>query len=535
MSPVRSIFQLPAIIPSNDSSDQATALTAWAAVGDVTITAIADTVPLSIALPNSIQVSVPTGSTGSVGVSNSGYWGININTTWTYKASLYYRFPTATTFSGPLTIALTSSSGVVFASKSLTISGKNTGWTQLTTTLIPTKAPTDTNNLFTVTVNGATAAGQTIHLALLSLFPPTYKGRANGMRVDIAEAMAALGPSFFRLPGGNNLEGQTIPTRWQWNATVGPLINRPGRIGDWGYPNTDGLGLYEYLTFCEDVGMEPIMAIWAGYSLNGASVAEGAALEPYIQQSIDQINFVVSTDITSGPGAIRASLGHPKPFALTYVEDFFSSTYYYRWTQYLGNLTTLFPDIKFIATSYVADPVLSPVALQYDIHVYQTPAWFADNSFYYDTFARDGTTYFEASSGEYAAISINSSNLYSTPNNGRFTFPEVQGSVGEAAFMTGLERNSDIVFAASYAPLLGHVNGSQWTPNLIGFDSGSVILSTSYYVQQMFSLSRGDVYLPSTLPKSGGTLQWSVTKKTSTNDVFIKASFVLIYLFPEDS
>ncbi|KZP01949.1 glycoside hydrolase family 51 protein, partial [Athelia psychrophila] len=172
-----------------------------------------------------------------------------------------------------------------------------------------------------------------------------------------------------------------------------------------------------------------------------------------------------------------------------------------------------------MATSYPANPVLSPVALQYDVHVYQTPSWFADNSFYYDTFARDGTTYFE---GEYASISINSSNLYSTPANGRFTFPEVQGSVGEAAFMTGLERNSDIVFAASYAPLLGHVNGSQWTPNLIGFDAGAVILSTSYYVQQLFSLNRGDVYLPSTLPTSGGTLQWSVTKQNSTNDVFIK-------------
>lgn len=126
-------------------------------------------------------------------------------------------------------------------------------------------------------------------------------------------------PAFFRFPGGNNLEGQTFATRWQWNATVGPLLDRPGRVGDWGYVNTDGLGLYEYLIWFEDVGMEPFMAVWAGYSLDGESIAEGD-LEPYIQQAIDQINFVIGDPATSAPAALRAQLGHPEPFTLHYVE-----------------------------------------------------------------------------------------------------------------------------------------------------------------------------------------------------------------------
>ncbi|KZP28166.1 glycoside hydrolase family 51 protein [Athelia psychrophila] len=516
-----------------DVTNQASALTAWAAVGDTSITVIADTTPLSSALPNALQVTVPTGSTGSVGFSNSGYWGINVNTSWTYEASLYYRFPTATTFSGPLTIALTSSSGVVLASKALTISGKNTGWTQLTTTLTATKAPSNTNNLFTVTVNGATAAGQTIHFAFLSLFPPTYKGRANGMRVDIANAMAALGPSFFRLPGGNNL-GQTIPTRWQWNATVGALIDRPGRVGDWGYPNTDGLGLYEYMTFCEDVGMEAIMAIWAGYSLNGASVAQGAALEPYIQQSIDQINFVISTDITSGPGAVRASLGHPKPFALTYIEvgneDFFSSTYPYRWTQYLGNLTALFPHhntsktqtatisasrhpripvcfTEFMATSYHANPVSSQVTLlnRASVHVYQTPkkhrfCWFLKLWIL-------GWVFSAAISSEcrmtvIAGINVNTSWTYEASLY--YRFPTATTFSGPLTI--ALTSSSGVYDVHVYPPISDCINSLSQTPNLIGFDAGSVIHSTSYYVQHMFSLNRGDVYLPSTLPWANGTL-----------------------------
>jgi len=270
--------------------------------------------------------------------------------------------------------------------------------------------------------------------------------------------------------------------------------------------------------------MEPIMAVWAGFALGGTSVAENQ-LQPYIQQAIDQINFVIGSTSTA-PGALRASLGHPTPFKLNFVEigneDFFASnTYTYRWTHFVNSLKAAFPQIRFIATSNTFNPVLSPNPTDYDVHVYQTPTWFAQNSFFYDGFQRNGTKYFE---GEYAAISTNPNDIFGTPANGRLVFPTMQSAAGEAAFMTGLERNSDIVFAASYAPLLGHVTANQWTPNLLAFDAGNVYRSTSFYVQSLFGQNRGDEYLPSTLPSRTGTVFWSVVRKTSTHQIIIKIS-----------
>lgn len=410
----------------------------------------------------------------------------------------------------------------MLASSTVTLSGAQTSWKQVSVQLQPTTTPSSTSNLFVITLNGATASGQTVNFAMLSLFPPTFKNRLNGMRVDVAEALSEAGPSFFRFPGGNNLEGQTVGTRWQWNATVGPLVNRPGRQGDWGYVNTDGLGLLEYLEWCEDLGMTPIMAVWSGFALGGTSIAENQ-LQPYIQQAIDQINFVVGPTSTAG-GALRASLGHSQPFALTYVEvgneDFFAAnTYTYRWQNFVPALQAQFPNLQFIATSDTFNPILSPNPTDWDIHVYQTPTWFAQNSFIYDGFQRNGTKYFE---GEYAAISTNPNDIFGSPSDGRLTFPTMQSSTGEAAFMTGLERNSDIVFAASYAPLLNHVSDSQWTPNLVSFDSGAVYRSTSFYVQKLFSLNRGDVYIPSTLPSPTGTTFWSVVRNTAAQQIILK-------------
>ncbi|GBE87654.1 Probable alpha-L-arabinofuranosidase [Sparassis crispa] len=497
-----------------------TALEPWQSINSAVLNVIADSAPVSSALPNSLQLTIPAGVSGAVGFANPGYWGINVNSSWVYNASLYYRFPYESSFAGNLTIGLQAYSGEVFASKVIPIDGAQTNWTYVKIFLQPSASARTTNNTFFVTVNTSGNAEETINFAFLSLFPPTYKDRPNGMRIDIAETLAEMGPAFFRFPGGNNL-GQTTATRWQWNATVGPLLNRPGRVGDWGYVNTDGLGLLEYLTFFEDVGMEPIMAVWAGYSLGGTSLPENE-LAPYIQQAKDQINFVIGDPATSALAALRASLGHAEPFYLQYVEvgneDFFAST---TWRDFVGNLSAEFPQLKYIATAYPFNPIISPDPLQYDVHVYQTPSWFAENSFYYDKAIpgqRNGTRYFE---GEYAAISLNETNLYGTPDDGRLLYPTVQSSTGEAAFMTGLERNSDIVFAASYAPLLQHVNSSQWV-YLISFDAAGVVRSTSYYVQKLFSLNRGDLYLPSSLPTYNGTLFWTVSRSSVTGDVFIK-------------
>jgi len=193
----------------------------------------------------------------------------------------------------------------------------------------------------------------------------------------------------------------------------------------------------------------------------------------------------------------------------------------YRWKDFVTTLSTTFPQLNFIATTYVNDPVLSPKTKFWDVHDYNTPSWFFQNAFRFDSFARDGTKYFE---GEYAVINTNASNLFGSGPT-RLSYPQMQGTAGEAAYMTGMERNADIVFAASYAPMLQSVNNFQWTPNLISFDAGNVYLSTSYYVQKMFSLAKGTLYLPSTLPSSTGSVHWSVTRSSSSGgQVFIKAS-----------
>ncbi|KAF8189373.1 glycoside hydrolase family 51 protein [Pholiota molesta] len=431
-----------------------------------------------------------------------------------------WSLPTSSKFSGSLVISLQDGVGTVLASTRVSVSGSQTTWKQVQVSLSTTLVSGSDANMFGIAVEGQGDA-RAIRFAMLSLFPPTFKNRANGMRVDIAEALSEMKPSFFRLPGGNNLEGQTVATRWQWNNTVGPLVDRPGRVGDWGYTNTDGLGLMEYMNWCEDLGMEAIMAIWAGYDLGGTSVAEGD-LAPYIQQAMDQINFVIGDPTKSAAAAQRAQLGHPAPFPLKYVEvgneDFFAAG---SWHDFVTALQAEFPDLHFIATSDTFNPILSPNPTEYDVHVYQTPTWFAQNSFIYDGFERNGTKYFE---GEYAAISTNANNLFGSPAQGRLTFPTMQSAAGEAAFMTGLERNSDIVFAASYAPLLGHVTNNQWTPNLLAFDAGNVYRSTSYYVQKLFSVNRGDEYLPSTLPDQMGTVFWSVVRNTAAKEIVIKIS-----------
>ncbi|KAG7091754.1 hypothetical protein E1B28_008155, partial [Marasmius oreades] len=268
-------------------------------------------------------------------------------------------------------VSLQSSSGQVLASSTVSLSGSQTRFARQSVVLTPSTSASDTNNKFVVTVDGAAASGRTIRFTLFSLLPPTFKNRPNGLREDIAEALQEMGPKFFRFPGGNNIvrgillvlltiktanteisrsqKGQTVAQRWQWNNTVGPLENRPGRAGDWGYINTDGLGLFEYLQWCEDVGMEAIMAIWSGFALGGTSVSPNQ-LGPFIQQAADQINFVIGDPTKSAPAAVRSSLGHPAPFKLNHVEvgneDFFAaSTYQGQWSAIVQALQPQFPNI----------------------------------------------------------------------------------------------------------------------------------------------------------------------------------------------
>ncbi|CAK5262313.1 unnamed protein product [Mycena citricolor] len=497
-------------------------LTAWAGLNSNShIAVVAANVPVSSALPNAL--SLTAGTTSTVGITNSGYFGINVQSNWTYHGSFYFRFPSAPSqaVSGDFTVGMLNSAGTAVAAASYAFTSSS-GWQQITFRFTPSSTPSGTANLFFVQLPGSlvTSGGGSVQFAMLTCFPPTFKNRINGMRLDISNALLAMNPGFFRFPGGNNLEGQTAASRWLWSNTVGSLVSRPGRQGDWGYINTDGLGLYEYLQWIEDMNMEPIMAVWAGYSLDGTSQAQ-SALGPYIQDAINQIEFAIGDESTNQYAAIRASMGHSAPFALTYIEigneDFFATSSYdsYRWSAFYTALNAQFPQLKFIATSATSGfvpSVTGPAPQFWDLHIYSNPNFFTNGAYNFDILPRNGLQFFQ---GEYATTTTNSGSS--------IAYPFIDGSIAEAAYMAGFDRNSDIVFAASYAPLLNHVSSTQWTPNLVTFTPNSLILSTSYYVQQMFGVYKGDTYLNSTTNAASSPVQWSVTKNTSGNQLFLKA------------
>ncbi|KAF7302850.1 Glycoside hydrolase family 51 protein [Mycena kentingensis (nom. inval.)] len=221
-----------AVIPGTQN-----ALAGWQPFNGARLSVTAKTPGVSDALPNSLQVVFPKVVSGPIGFENTGYWGIKVQAGWKYTGSLYAK---SATFIGSVTISLKSTQGTVFATK--TISGVGKDWKKFSFTFEPEVSAPNEENVFSVVLDGKAAAGKTVLFGMFSLFPPTFRGRENGMRVDLAEALAGTEPGLWRFPGGNNLEGGSFATRWKWNETIGPLENRPGRVADWGYSNTDGLG-----------------------------------------------------------------------------------------------------------------------------------------------------------------------------------------------------------------------------------------------------------------------------------------------------
>jgi alpha-L-arabinofuranosidase len=432
-----------------------------------------------------------------VGVYNDGFYGIPVRAGTTYHASFYAR--SSANYKGGLKLSLETSAGKTWATAQ--ISALTTGWRRYTATLTTAAniKPSE-DNVFALS---ATHTG-TVWLSLVSLFPPTYDNRSNGMRIDLMQDLAALHPGFLRFPGGNFLEGQTLDTRFNWKKTIGPLSQRLGHQDDaWGYYSSDGLGLLEYLEWCEDLHMTPVLAVYAGYSLGGAYVKPGPALRPYVQDALDEIQYATGSATTPW-GARRAADGHPAPFSVPYVEvgneDFFdkSGSYDGRFAQFYDAIRKTYPAIKIMATT----DVTSRRPDIYDQHFYNSPDWFVQHDDYYDSYSRSAPKIFV---GEYAA------------QNG----PIAQGTstlevaLGEAAWITGLERNADVVIMSSYAPLFQNLNGFQWTPDLISYDALSSYGSPSYYVQELFSQDHGDVVVPTSI--SGNASLAVVASKVSAN------------------
>ena len=346
---------------------------------------------------------------------------------------------------------------------------------------------------------------------MLSLFPTdTWKGRPKGLRKDMVQMLADMKPGFIRFPGGCIVEGTDLANRFQWKKTVGPIEERELLMNRWNtefkqratpdYFQTFGLGFYEYFQLAEDIGAEPLPILNCGMACqyNTGELVAMEDLEPYIQDALDLIEFA-NADTTTRWGKLRASMGHPEPFGLKMLgvgNENWGPQYIERLRAFQKRLKVAHPEIELIASSgtapdgerfeYLNERLR---ALQIDVideHYYRPPAWFLSNASRYDDYDRQGAKVF---AGEYA------SHTKAAAGPGRSTW---EAALSEAAFMTGLERNSDVVSMASYAPLFGHVDAWQWSPDLIWVDNLHVYGTPSYQVQKLYATNTGTQIIPIT-------------------------------------
>jgi alpha-N-arabinofuranosidase len=459
----------------------------------------------SAALPASLKMTVAQADArNEYGLRNRGWWGVPLRANTTYTGSVYAKADKDGLAANVHVSLIANDTGKVLASAKLPVLAVD--WKQYNFTLKTggDVAPT-ANNQIVVSVDHP----GTVWLQLFSVFPPTYKNRVNGDRIDLSEMMAAMHPQFLRFPGGNYLEGDHINERFDWKKTIGPLVDRPGHRSPWNYHSSDGMGLLEFLGWCEDLKMQPVLAVYAGYSLQQEHVNPGADLEPYVQDALDEIEYVTG-DVNTKWGAERAKDGHRAPFLLNYVEigneDWFdrSKSYDSRYAQFYDAIKKRYPALQLIATTPVKGHVMDVV----DDHYYRRAQEFFADTHHYDNADRKGPKIFV---GEWATRE-------GTPT------PNMGAALGDAAWMTGMERNSDLIILSSYAPLLVNVNpqGMQWQSDLIGYDANSAYGSPSYYAQAMFASHIGTEVMGSDLQGAGDRLFYSVTRDAGKGVVFLK-------------
>jgi alpha-N-arabinofuranosidase len=497
----------------------------WSVVqdnGTAAVIALDAAHPFNDKLKTSLRLTVAqAGKDRPAGVANSGYWGIPVQSKTKYRASIFVRADG--NFSGPVTVAIVSDDGkTVYASKSF--SGITAGWKKFEVTLTTGKVDPTTKAHFVITLDRP----GTIWLGLVSLFPPTWNDRPNGLRKDLMQMLVDMNPKFLRFPGGNYLEGDTVETRFEWKKTLGPIEERPGHPCPWGYRSTDGLGLLEFLEWSEDMKAEPVLAVYAGYSLKGAHVNPGADLEPFVQEALEEIEYVTG-DTKTKWGAQRAKDGHPAPFKLHYIEigneDWFdkSNSYDTRFAQFSDAIKKRYPQLKTITTIGNDQPSIPHVQSRKpdmeDEHYYRSADDFLKMSpDFANKYARSGPEVFV---GEWAA--------YETPfvpwdarSKNEPPTPSFKAAIGDAAFMAAMERNSDIILMQCYAPLLVNVNpgGRQWRPDLIGYDAISSYGSPSYYTIQAFSQNIGDEILSTA--SADTAVQGCATRVARSGEIFLK-------------
>ena len=409
------------------------------------------------------------------------------------------------------------------------------GWTTYTTEL--TATDTEAKARLKITFEGTGV----IDLDMISLFSEdTWKGRKNGLRKDLVQLLYDLKPGFLRFPGGCIVEGRTLAKRYQWKKTVGPVDERTVLVNRWNtefrhrptpdYFQSFGLGFFEYFQLAEDIGAEPLPILNCGMAcqFNTGELVPLEQLDPYVQDALDLIEFA-NGSVSSPWGKVRSDMGHPKPFNMKYIgigNEQWGQQYIERYKIFEKALREKFPDIIIVSAlgpfpdgelfDYAMDEMKRLNAEIVDEHYYKPPQWFRENSTRYDSYDRNGPKIF---AGEYAAQSV----AIASPDNKN----NWECALSEAAFMTGLERNADLVVMTSYAPLFAHADAWQWTPDLIWFNNLSSYGTANYYVQKMYSTHRGTDLLSISFEDGKAVtgqngLYSSAVKDSDSGELFIK-------------
>lgn len=433
---------------------------------------------------------------------NEGFRGMGIQQGKVYDFSLMASVQEGNT---KLRIELLDSKGNVIASSRVQPGDK--AWKKYTATL--TATATDAKASLRISFEGKGV----IDLDMISLFPrDTWKNRPGGLRNDLVQLLADMKPGFLRFPGGCIVEGRELATRYQWKKTVGPVEQREMIVNRWNtefshrpapdYFQSFGLGFFEYFQLSEDIGAEPLPILSCGMAcqFNTAEVVPMDQLDPYVQDALDLIEFANGSTSTTW-GKLRKEMGHEAPFNLKYIgvgNEQWGPQYVERYKVFAKAIKAKYPNIVIVSGTgpfadgelfdYAAAELKELNAELVDEHYYNNPDWFLKNAARYDKYDRKGPKIF---AGEYAAQSV----AIASPENKN----NWQCALSEAAYMTGLERNADVVHMASYAPLFAHAEGWQWTPDLIWFDNLRSYGTANYYVQKLYSTNKGTHVLPITL------------------------------------
>ena len=465
-----------------------------------------------------------TADTPGFGLTNSGYRGIGVESGAEYRFSAYLRS------TGPKTLRATLTDAKGDEIGTGTLSGFDGQWRRYETIIRPSQ--TNAHAQFNLFLDDK----GTLDLDMVSLFPvDTWNHRPNGLRKDLVQLLYDMHPGFIRFPGGCIVEGRRLATRYRWKTTVGDIAQRKTIINRWNnefdnrpapdYFQSFGLGFYEYFQLAEDIGAKPLPILNCGMAceFNTSETAPLDQIHDYAQDALDLIEFA-NGPVTSPWGKLRATMGHPAPFHLTMIgvgNEQWGPHYLDRYKIFAGTVKAKHPEIELVVS---AGP--SPGGEQFDYlwsnwrklradivdeHYYMAPEWFLSNSGRYDKYDRSGPKVF---AGEYAAQTAGTTRE-DNRNNWR-------GAIAEAAFMTGLERNGDVVRLASYAPLLAHVDAWQWTPDAIWFDNLRSYGTANYYVQRLFASNTGTRIL-SVSPQLQNGVYASASYDERSHQVIVKA------------